>query len=397
VSQERPRRLGCRSLLSIAACALLGLVPAAARADEYRPAFYDPPTPLPAGTHGSLIRSEPMNFYGLTKPPAGTTGYRMLYQSTTALGDPVAVSGSLLIPPGNDPNRPIVSVGVGNHGLGDSCAPSRLLSDGAEPDLRTMVDLLDRGYAVAVTDDQGLGTPGNAIFGVNTALGYDVLDAIRAARQVPGTGLPTDGPTAVIGYSEGGGAAGAAAEEESTYTPELHLKGVVAGDGLDDPGTASHYLNGGVWFGLVLQAAVGFDAAYPDLDLGSYLNPVGAFLNDQPHTMCQQIVPVFAMERIEFYAKHNPLLTSAWKARLAQNQLGHHPPIAPVYLYHGQFDEVLSWHQSGGTRRMWCAEGANVKWTLVPADHFATQLIQEPAAIDWLAQRIAGVPTPRYC
>lgn len=395
MSQEHSRRLGCRSLLISLATALIGFVPATAHAA--RPAFYDPPTPLPVGTHGTLIRSEPMKFYGLTKPPAGTTGYRILYQSTTAEGQPVAVSGALLIPPGDDPNRPIVSIGVGNHGLGDQCAPSRLLSNGAEPDLRTMVDLLGRGYAVAVTDDQGLGTPGDAIFGVNTALGYNVLDAIRAARQVPGTGLPADGPTAVIGYSEGGGAAGAAAEEESTYTPELHLKGVVAGDALADPGTASRYLNGNLFFGVVLQAAVGYNTAYPDLDLDRFLNPVGKFLNDQEHTVCQQIVPLFTLQRIEFYAKHNPLKSPDWQARLKENQLGHHAPVAPVYLYFGQFDEVLSWHQGGGTRRMWCAAGANVKWSLVAGDHFTAQLTQEPAAIEWLAQRIAGVPTPRYC
>ncbi|MEN0013853.1 MAG: lipase family protein, partial [Solirubrobacteraceae bacterium] len=385
MSLERSRRPGRRSLFSIVAIALLGLVPAAAQAAD--PAFYTPPDPLPAGTHGSLIRSEPMQFYGLTKPPAGTTGYRMLYQSTTATGQPVAVSGALLLPPGEDPDRPIVSVGVGNHGLGDSCAPSRLLSNGAEPDLRTMVDLLGRGYAVAVTDDQGLGTPGNAIFGVNTALGYNVLDAIRAARQVPGTGLPQGGPTAVIGYSEGGGAAGAAAEEESTYTPELHLKGVVAGDALADPGSASKYLNGNLFFGVVLQAAVGYDTAYPELDLGSFLNVAGKFLLKYP-VMCQQIVPLFTMQRISFYAKHNPLLSADWQARLEQNQLGHHAPVAPVYLYYGQLDEVLSWHQGGGTRRMWCAAGANVKWSMKPLDHFTSQLVQEPGAIDWLADRI---------
>ncbi len=400
MSQVRPcRRSRWLSITPLVAI-LAGLLPAAAFGAAERPTFYEPPVPLGPGAPGDVIRSERLSFQGITRPPAGTVGYRMLYRSTTALGEPVAVSGSVLLPPGDASSRPIVGVGVGNHGIGDSCAPSRLLAAGAEPDLRTMSDLLRRGYAVAVTDYQGLGTPGDHAFGVNVALGRNVLDAIRAARNLPGTGLPTDGKTAVIGFSQGGGAVGSAGEQAPVYAPDVKLSGIVAGAMLSDPGSQARYLDGGLFFGVLLAAALGYDASYPELALQSYLNPAGKWLYKQKRDLCQQLVPAFTMQRISWYAKSNPLKTAPWKARLLENQVGNGMPDAPAYLYHGQLDEALSWHQTTGVRRRWCAQGkgANVKFTMVAlGEHFTTQLVQEPRAIDWLARRLEGVPAPRAC
>lgn len=64
--------------------------------DEYT-AFSTPPDPLPPGTPGDLIRSEPSR---LVLEPSGqlgaimATGTRIMYRSTDARGNPMAVTGT---------------------------------------------------------------------------------------------------------------------------------------------------------------------------------------------------------------------------------------------------------------------------------------------------------------
>jgi hypothetical protein len=58
------------------------------------------------GPPGTLIRSEPMLF-----APADAQAYRVLYRSTGLDGEPIAVSGVIVVPPGPVPpgGRPIVA------------------------------------------------------------------------------------------------------------------------------------------------------------------------------------------------------------------------------------------------------------------------------------------------
>ena len=85
---------------------------------------------------------------------------------------------------------------------------------------------LARGWAVAITDYQGLGTPGDHTYMVGRALGPNVLDAMRAARKLSPAELPVDGPAAIMGYSEGGAAAAWAAQLQPVYAPDVRLGGV---------------------------------------------------------------------------------------------------------------------------------------------------------------------------
>lgn len=61
--------------------------------------FYTSPAKLPAA-NGTLVRSEPADFFldpvKLIRPDATAT--RMMYKSTDAHGDPMAVTGTVLVP-----------------------------------------------------------------------------------------------------------------------------------------------------------------------------------------------------------------------------------------------------------------------------------------------------------
>lgn len=391
-------RWSARALLLALCATMLVALPSAADAAE-RPPFYRTPAVLPDGGPGTLIRAERFGFKGITRPPAGTVGWRVLYTSVGATGERTVVSGSLLLPPvGAAAAKGLVSVAVGTHGMGDACAPSLLLSGGAEPDLATMTALLRRGYAVAVTDFQGLGTEGLMPFAVNTALGRNVLDAIRAVRQIPGTGLKSDGPVAISGYSSGGGAAASAAEQAPTYAPELNVVGAIAGGTLSDPLRAVQLLDGNWFMGLMLAGAIGYSEAYPELDLEPLLKQSGKWILQADTAACQEWVARFIFNRISWYTTRNPMRMPEWRARMVENAVGRLKPTAPVYLYHGRFDEAVFSDQTLRTRKLWCALGANVRWKLNPiTEHFTTQGIEEPLAFRWLEERFAGIPARGNC
>ncbi len=402
MSQDFSRRPLRRTIASsitslLVLLSALALSPTA-RAVE-RPPFYNSPATLPEGGPGTLIRSERFGFKGVTKPAPGTQGWRVLYTSTGATGDQTVVSGALLLPSyGAAGVKGIVTLGVGTHGMGDSCAPSRLLAGGAEPDLATMSALLRRGYAVAVTDYQGLGTEGMHTFGVNRALGRNMLDVVRAVRQIPGVGLDPNGKVGISGYSEGGGAATSAAELAPVYAPELKVVAAVAGGTLSMPERAVRLLDGNWFAGLLMAGAIGYDEAYPELNLEQYLKPSGQWIMQADTEACQEWVARFIFNKVSWYMHRNPLQVPEWKARLAENAVGKLKPAVPVYLYHGRLDEAVFYDQTQLVRRAWCNLGANVRWKLnLIGEHFSTQMLEEPAAFRWLDERFAGIPTKGNC
>lgn len=96
-------------------------------------------------------------------PYEGVKSWQVLYRSETADGRPTAVSGMVLVPAKawtGLGNRPLLSYAVGTRGLGDACAPSYTLTRGLDYEELFIADALSRGWAVAVTDMEGLGTPG---------------------------------------------------------------------------------------------------------------------------------------------------------------------------------------------------------------------------------------------
>ena len=132
-----------------------------------------------------------------------------------------------------------------------------------------------KGWAVAVSDYQGLGTPGLHTYMVGPAQGKAVLDVARAAQRLPGHRSVDGTPVGLMGYSQGGGAAGWAGRARRTYAPELKVKGIAAGRRARRPHRHRRFLDGVAVVALALLAGVGFDAAYSELDLETYLNPGG--------------------------------------------------------------------------------------------------------------------------
>lgn len=191
--------------------------------------FYKPPKKLPAG-HGKLIWQRKA---GGSVPLANAKYNKLvLYTSTSPSGKRVAVSGSVSVPKGKAPKGgwPIISYGHGTTGIADKCAPSRNTKGGVAEGYISYTDpimneWLAAGYAVARTDYQGLGTPGDHPFLVGKASGRGILDIVRASRQM---GLKISNKYLIAGHSQGGHAALFAAGQAAKWTPELKLRGTVS-------------------------------------------------------------------------------------------------------------------------------------------------------------------------
>ena len=365
--------------------------------------FDIPPSPLPAGKPGDIIRWRTMGWSrSLTKPPKGTRGYKIMYLSTSALGKPIAVTASLMVPDGYQPkqgiaNRPIIGYGNEAMGLGDNCAQSSMLEYAHSGELALQEPMLKRGYAVVSTDYEGLGTPDIHTFGVAVSAGHAVLDSVRAARNLTEAGLPKEGPVALYGYSQGGQGVGRGMEQQPTYAPDVKLSAVAFGGAPTDPAKFSRYGSGKFFSAVNFAASAGYDAAYPELDLKSFLNARGVIANKKTYNACIESVFVVPFRMSSAYLKPgmDPLTDPRWLARFKENSIGYEPPApdVPVYYFHAVGDEAVPYSGATKLRRQYCKAGVNLKFqSIAVMEHVATGPIWMPVAAQWVADRLEGKP-----
>ncbi|WP_392891196.1 lipase family protein [Streptomyces sp. LN699] len=384
-----PARPRAAAFAAVAALALAAVVPATAHADA--PA---------AGRPGDIVTSAPSAFHPLPGQPTGTKAWKIQYRSTTASGAPNVVSGTVIVPQDSRTGpRPLITYAVGTVGLADRCAPSNNLPYGTSMEANLIQQLTLRGWAVAVTDYEGLGTPGTHTYTVGPSAGHAVLDAARAATRLPEAGLSADTPVGIMGYSQGGQASSWAAELHGSYAPELKVKGTATGGVPADLLKVSDFNNGSFGSGLIFMAAAGQDAAFPELRLDSYLNPAGKALVGGMKEGCVAIDAIAgSFKRISDLTTRDPLAQPDWQARLNQSRLGRTAPAAPVYQYHALGDELIPYAVGRQLRSDWCARGANVEFdTIWIGEHVSGVITQSLAAGNWLADRFAGRSTHANC
>jgi pimeloyl-ACP methyl ester carboxylesterase len=214
-----------RRCLPLLAC--FAVLANAGSATAKQPGSFYRAAKVPAA-HGQLIKSEGIR--GGTLPPNGIS-YKVLYSSKSPAGKAVPVSGVVTIPKGKAPKGgfPVVSWAHGTTGIADSCAPSLYATDPpssvyAKDFRKEVTGWVKRGYAVAQTDYQGLGTAGPHPYLIGTAEGRSVVDIVSAARHLSSK---VGKRWLAIGHSQGGHATLWAAALAKRYSPGLQLVGAV--------------------------------------------------------------------------------------------------------------------------------------------------------------------------
>jgi hypothetical protein len=411
-----PLTRSLRRLVAALAFALAIALPAAtahaATVDHYidlpahkYPAFYVPPSPLPYGAPGTIIRWRPMGFSAaLTKPPHGTVGYLVMYHSTSALGQDIAVTGYVLVPEGynlppGQTQRPIIGYGNEAMGLGDDCAQSSVLQWGNSGEVALYQNLLKKGYAIAASDYEGLGTPAVHTFGVTLSAAHTTLDMVRAARNLTADGLPSNGPVGLLGSSQGGAAVIGAEEQQPTYAPDVHLTAVAGGGAPIDPLAFGKYNSGHVFSAVELAASMGYDAAY-NLNLyNGFLNDRGKIAYQHGLSSCIEAVLELPFRRISSYLQpgKDPLTDPAWIARFKENTLGNLPPKVETLYFHSLFDEAAPYYSTFAFRKKYCAAGTPLRFKTILGEHVSTAPLWMPWAENWLDARMRGIPDKGNC
>lgn len=392
MAQAKVRRVAYAGVLIVAILAL-----AAASCTAPPAEFYTVPA-SPTGAPGTIIKTSPSSFGGSDN----YTATAVQYVSRSATNQPNAVTGTVIVPNAAWPGpgaRPIVSFAVGTQGIGDNCAPSKAIPGGTLYEQGSIQALLDKGWAVAVTDYEKLGTPGDHTYIVAAAEAHAVLDIVRAAIKLPGSGLSLASPVGVSGYSQGGQAAAKTAEIEGSYAPELNVKGVAAGGVPSDLAKLVPTLDNSVFFTLLGYAAIGLNSAYPELNLDSYLNDTGRQLLTTARSSCvADGILQGGFQSIANLTTSNPLNTPAWQARIAEQKLGSVAPQVPVFQYHADLDEIIPFDQGTSLRDAWCAKGAKVQFLeLVLNEHALGVFAGQGPATQFLADRFNNVPFQPTC
>lgn len=324
--------------------------------------------------------------------------WHITYRSTTTHGTSNTVSGTVIVPDGSTTKTPIIGYGPGTHGLGDQCAPSVGLQWGTENEGGLIHQYVGKGFAVAITDYEGLGTPGDHTYSVGRAQANAVFDVVRAAQRLSGTGLGAKAPVAIVGYSQGGQTAGWAAETAPSYAPELNIKAFSAGAPPANLRSTARYNDGDGEMGLVLAAAVGMNTAYPELNLANDLTEAGKAAVADIRDDCTSDFGKYGGKPLDYYANPGLIDRPDWAGRLDQQNLGTRGPKAPVLLYHSNGDEIIPAADTATLKTAWCTKGSNVTfWRTDTGAHANTAAYLSPLVTQWVADRLAGRATSGNC
>lgn len=296
--------------------------------------FYAAPDPLPQADHGTLLRYEQVD-----SSLAGGTVWKVMYLSESLEGDPIPVTGVVVVPDGEPPadGWKLLSVAHGTTGIADDCTPSYNKDDIY---LGLSGSFLSNGYAVAITDYEGLGTPGVHPYLVGESEGRGVVDAARAAHQLPDVSIGDR--YAVWGYSQGGHGAAWANEIAADWAPELELVGTVAGAPPSEMlGIFSTLGTTPLSPDFFFMMIAGYAQAYPDADPAAILTPAGLEVLDQADDACFGIGAAMDGRPMSDFVKPDFATTEPWPTRLSENDPGQKAVESPLLILHSSADPVV--------------------------------------------------------
>jgi len=370
------------------------------RTGQPRPdAFYTPSAALPA-TPGVLLRGEPSS----RAAPPGAQAWRILYTTTRDDHTPAVASAVVLAATGVPAGpRPVLAWAHGATGIAPACAPSLLadpLGSGAMPGLD---QALARGWVVVATDYPGLGTGGPHPFLIGQGEARSVLDAVRAARHLPGVTLGDR--TVVWGHSQGGNAALWTGILAPGYALDAGVVGVAAlapGSELvplvDEWGRVRH---NAVFAAYVTQA---YSDTYPDVHFDDYVRPTARIPAHELADRCLADSTLY-LSGLSSLLLGQPIwaadpATGALGTRLRQNTPTGPIPV-PVLLAQGQADTtVLPSVQADFVHRR-CTVGGPLDYRTYPGrDHvglIAPDSPLIPDLVQWTEDRLAGRPARSTC
>lgn len=322
---------------------------------------------------------------------------RAVYLSVSGVDGGVRqVSGAFFTPRGRPPagGWPVISFGHGTTGIAPACGPS------SDPDLLGHLPLvrtfLNEGYAVAVTDYEGLGQPGTHPYLEPRTAAFNMIDAVRALRAL----TPDVSPRWIAyGASQGGQAAWATDELNSYYGSGLDLLGSVA---LSPPAnitgmarlarTGSLTERQAAMYPLVV---VGLGRYNGDIPEWSYLHGQAA-ANEGALDTCKS--PITDPDSAAVDLKPDTeAQTDALRSALQRIALPQRKIDKPMLVANGSEDPVVLADWVNAAVAESCALGGQIQHLEIAGAGHDGMPAADGAVHAWIADRFAGRPAPSTC
>lgn len=343
---------------------------------------------------GSIVSADPIQI-----PIPGARAWRVVYRSGGINSEQIEVSGVIIAPTGEPPpgGWPVVAWAHGTTGIVSKCAPS--LNGNFASSVPGLAEFIARGYVVAATDYQGLGTRGPHPYLIGPSEAHSVLDSVRAARLVTGAG-----PRFVVwGHSQGGHAALWTGQLAESYAPDLTLLGVAAAApaselaklleaDLSTPAgkafTGLALLSWSKVYGLSLKTIMN-PQAIPPMQL------IGGSCMNSPLGLLGDVIGVKMLPSQVLLS--DPTRTPPWSGIVAANTPSFVAGGAPVMIAQGISDPVVVPSITRDFARRLCSAGTAVRLLEVSGDHMGVLKSGTAGVVEWIIQRFAGTPPPNDC
>lgn len=356
------------------------------------PDFYALPDPLPDGPHGTLIRYQPVDD---AKVGRGKV-YRIMYLSRSVPGKAIAVTGTAVVPKTVAPadGRDLITLSHGTTGVADECAPSKAPGGG---ELSLLAPLVDKGFLVAESDYEGLGTPGRHPYLVGVSEGRSVLDAALAVGSLPDAEAGKQ--VAIAGYSQGGHGALWADQLAQAWTPDLDVVGTFAGAPASEIDVILKAAPQLPIAGFAYMLIAGIAAAYPDADPATFLTPNGLTKLDLVDKGCAgEVISAFAGIKPAALIRPDGPSSDPWARIATEDNAGQAKTPDPTLIIQSQADDLVPIAFSDILQKRMCANGQLVERRVLTdgQGHSAAAVPAYQQAVPWLEARFKpDAPQPK--
>jgi acetyl esterase/lipase len=346
---------------------------------------------------GDLITSVPLD-PALSVAGAGEA-FRILYSTSNQHNEPAVSTAAVFVPHGAPPEGgwPVIAWAHGTVGLGDDCTPSA--RPRTDRDNEYLSHWLDQGYVVVGTDYVGLGTPGLMSYLNSVSQARSVVDSVKAVHRM---NLPLSPKWAIVGQSQGGGAAVNSAWWATRLTEGagLDYRGVVATGTPANIERVVKQAGPDLKTGPMPPATISYTAfilaglreARPDIGVDSVLTPTGRELVDRAETLCKSALDqqaagtafseLFAAPMISL-----PGIDDALDAYMGTPTAGYDRPI---FLGQGLQDNDVPAASTMTLHQQLVDDNQNVELHIYPEeDHSGTVIASMPDSTRFLQQVMA--------
>jgi len=353
-------------------------------------AFYAFPGDAANSPPGTLLRYVPFE----RGVPAGALAWRILYTTTRSEGIPAIASAVVLVrDPGSGGSRSIVAWTHGTTGAAPGCGPSLLADPFAN--VPAFSALIDQGWAYVATDYIGMSAADTQSYLIGESEGRAALDAVRAARQLPGLNLT--GETVVWGHSQGGHATLWTGHLAPGYAPDVHVVGVAAAAPASLPGelmrAAQDSIVGKIMTAFTLRA---YTETYGDIRFDSYVKPLARWFVRDMARRClagrEALVSVAEASMLPSAILSSDPATGALGKRLDENEPRGAMGV-PVLIAQGLTDDLVLPELQDAFVRQRCDRRQIIEYRrYVGLDHLLLVAADSPYAgdlVDWTRRRFA--------